>query len=81
VRGKAGLYVVINYWTGGNCGTCEWSEAFDLKGRRLFTDKAENELAMGRIARRFDRKWDSLGLPNPWPRNSFTRIKVLKMDK
>jgi hypothetical protein len=81
VRGKAGLYVVIGYWTGGNCGTCEWSEVFDLTGKRLVTDKRDNELEINRIGRRFDRKWDSLGLPNPWPSNSFTRIKVLKTDK
>jgi hypothetical protein len=78
IRGKAGLYVILNYWTGGNCGPCEWSEFFDLKGRRLATDKgAKTEANNGQ----FKKKWDALGLPQPWPRNSFTSIKVLKTDK
>jgi hypothetical protein len=78
IQGKAGLYVILNYWTGGNCGPCEWSEVFDLKGRRLATDRgAKTEANNGR----FKKKWDALGLPQPWPRNSFTSIKVLKTDK
>ncbi len=77
VKGKAGLYVVIGYWTGG---ICEWDEVFDLKGRRVLAEKGDCR-PTDRETIRFNKKWDSLGLPNPWPWNSFTNIRVLKTDK
>jgi hypothetical protein len=80
VRGKAGPYVIMNYYTGGTCETCEWSEVFDANGRRLLTDKSDKD-PTDKEVKRFNKKWDSLGLPNPWPWNSFTLIKLQDTDK
>jgi len=81
VKGKAGLYILIDYWTGGNCETCEWCEVFDLKGRKVLTDKTDKYVKTDREMVRFNKKWDSLGLPDPWPEDSFISIKVLKTDR
>jgi len=81
VKGKAGLYVIIDYGTEGNCETCEWAEVFDLKGRKVLTDKSDKASRTARERERFSKKYDSLGLPNPWPFDAFTPIKLLKKDK
>jgi hypothetical protein len=81
VKGKSALYVILRYGNGGNCGPCEWYEVLDLKGRKLLTDKKKGEPIADRKTERFYKKWDSLGLPNPWPWSSFSSIKLQKTDK
>lgn len=63
-RGKGGPYVVTYGGNGGNCETCEWWEVFDLKGRKLLTDKSDKARRTDRERERFDKKWESLGLPS-----------------
>jgi hypothetical protein len=79
--GKAGPYIIINYSTAGTCGACEWSEVFDLKGKKVLTDKSDNDPPTNRQIERFNKKWDSLGLPNPWPEKAFIDIKLQKKDR
>jgi hypothetical protein len=76
IRGKTGPYVIMGCWSGGNCETCEWHEVFDSKGRRVLTNKTDEATRTDRETTRFDRKWRLLGLPDPWPSDSFTPIKL-----
>lgn len=76
VKGKAGPYVLIDYSTGGRCDSCQWHELFDLKGKRLATSQVVDPYGPDT---RFTKKWDSLGLPEPWPGKE-SRIKLRRKN-
>ncbi len=78
IKGEAGPYIVLEYTKGGTCDTCKWYEVFDENGRKLASDKGagtDNDI------KRFDKTLNSLGLPRPWPRDSFIPIKLLNKDE
>ena len=81
LRGRDGSYVLIGYSNGGNCVRCEWDEIFDLKGHRLASSEvrpsAKNK-EEERILEAFDKKYEALGLPLPWPHSSFQLFRYLK---
>lgn len=37
-RKSSNYYFVIDFYSGGNCLGCEWTDIYDLKGRLLMTD-------------------------------------------
>ena len=61
VAGKTQPYLIVWYYTGGNCEQCEWQEILDLMGKRLGSNqtKTKNSLA------EFDATWTRLGLGSP----------------
>jgi hypothetical protein len=84
LKGKAGYYVVIGYgrtepcglW--GELGLCGWDEVYDVHGRDL---AIRNGAGMADDGAQNEKKWDSLGLPEPWPRDSFSPIQLLRKDR
>ncbi len=74
-------FVLIESSTGGNCSRCEWDEIFDLKGHRLASSKVPESVGKKeaeRINDVFDRKYDALGLPMPWPDSSFQSFRIFE---
>jgi hypothetical protein len=74
-------FVVIGCSTGGNCPRCEWYDIFDLRGRRLASSKIPEwagKKEERRINDAFDRKYDALGLPVPWPNSSFGWFRIFE---
>ncbi len=81
LRGRDKSFVLIGYANGGNCSRCEWDEIFDLRGRRLASSKVPEsvgEKEERRINDAFDRKYDALGLPMPWPHSSFQPFRIFE---
>ena len=84
LKGKAGYYVVIGYgrtelcglW--GELGLCGWDEVYDVHGREVATNKHADTVD---DAARYEKKWDSLGLPEPWPRDPFSPIQLFRKDR
>ncbi len=78
LKGGKGSYILIYYANGGNCNRCEWYEIFDLHGNMLATDKVGPQATHNeeeRITKAFDKKYDALNLPMPWPHSSFQTIR------
>ncbi len=71
VKGKSQYYILINHNNGGNCEECEWSELFDLNGKKLTSDRNAKD-----AYERFSKIYTKLGLPKTWPRSSFIDIPL-----
>lgn len=76
VKGREKSYLLIQYYNGGNCDECEWNEIFDLAGNKLSTSKKVKGLNNDDIV--FEKTYEELGLPKPWPRSSFINVNLLK---
>ncbi len=87
IQGKAGSYAVVRYRFGGMSSFegHAWYEVFDENGRELASDKEiewdEKDAKTHRIIAGFERTWHLLGLPDPWPFDSFTSIEIFKEDR
>lgn len=78
VKGKNKYYLIVGYYTGGNCDECEWYEFYDLNGKLLLSSRGlhtEND------HKKYNETYKSLGLPKQWPRKEFKNIKLRKESK
>jgi hypothetical protein len=81
LRGRNSSVVLISYSSRGNCSGCEWDEILDLKGHRLASSEVPprvKEKEEERIGKAFDKTYDALGLPMPWPYSLFQRIRAFE---
>ncbi len=76
VKGYKKSYLLIGYYTGGNCDECEWYEIFDLDGNKL----ASSEKIKGQKGsdEKFKKTYEELGLPKKWPRSLFVDVNLMK---
>jgi hypothetical protein len=79
-QGKGGMYIYIGYGSGGSCVECEWDEIHNLRGKTLASDRGSARTKDAKIIK-FNKTYDSLGLPQPWPRDSVLRIQLFKGDR
>ncbi len=40
-RKSSNYYIVIDFYSGGNCWTCEWTEVYDLRGNLVMSDEMD----------------------------------------
>ena len=69
VKGKDKDYILMSYYTGGNCEQCEWYNIYDLDGHRLAGGSSRG------AKKKFSSIYKKLGLPEAWPEDKFKRIK------
>jgi hypothetical protein len=84
LKGSRASFIVVAYSNGGNCSGCEWWEIFDLTGKKLAGSKvppSRGDEALREADNAFDKEYDLLGLPRPWPRALFRRIHVFKFQR
>jgi len=77
VKGKSQAYLLINYNTGGNCEDCEWTELFDLHGKKMANNRGKTT---GKANKHFEKIYKQIGLPQSWPRSSFDHIPIKRKD-
>ncbi len=84
VKGGIEWYLLVRYTTFGTCEDCEWTEIYSLKGYRLAADRThhgQTGTERDRLIVEFRKACSHLGLPAPWPRDAFKRIRLLKPSK
>jgi hypothetical protein len=85
LRGKAGSYVVIRHEIVNTGVGYPRYEVFDVNGTRLARDaeiqRYEKDAKKDELIKGFEKKWHSLGLPEPWPWDSFVSIQLFKADR
>jgi hypothetical protein len=73
VKGYKKSYLIIGYYTGGNCAECEWDEIFDLDGNKLVSSKG-----IRGSYEKFNKTCEELGLPKKWPSSLFVHVNLMK---
>jgi len=76
VKGYKKSYLIIGYYTGGNCDECEWDEIFDLDGNKLASSRKIKGLEGS--YEKFNKTYEELGLPKKWPRSLFVDVNLMK---
>ncbi len=82
VRGARGSYLLVTYQSGGTEG--EWVEIYSLEGRRLAGERDsydQTDVEKDEQIGRFKKAYNQLGLPAPWPRDAFKRIRLFKTGR
>ncbi len=74
-NGAKGPYLIINYYSGGNCEECEWDEILTISGKKLASSRHGKYYPQGNY-NEYLRKYKSLGLPKRIDRSAFVEIKV-----
>lgn len=81
-RGAGGSYLLVTYQSGGTQG--EWVEIYSLEGRRLAGERDrydQTDIEKDRQIDRFKKTYSQLGLPTPWPRDAFKRVRLFKTGR
>jgi hypothetical protein len=73
VKGETQLYLLVGYYTGGNCNECEWFEIYEPNGKSLSESRGKN---IKEYKEEFKRTYNHFGLPKTWPTSSFIYIKL-----
>jgi len=82
VRGTKGSYLLVTYQSGGTQG--EWVEIYSLEGHRLAGERDrydQTDIEKDRQIDRFKKTYSQLGLPAPWPRDAFKRVRLFKTGR
>jgi hypothetical protein len=68
VQGKNKHYLLLSYYTGGNCEQCEWYDIYDLNGSRLAGGSSRND------KRKTNATYKKLEMPKEWSWSLFKNV-------